>query len=89
MGAGMVGMFVVNMLKIAGVNPIIALDLDENKLELAKEFGATHTFKSSDSILTKKIRELTKNRGADFGFELVGNLKPEVTIPLQKVGNRD
>ncbi len=106
-GAGMVGMFVINMLKIAGANPVIAIDLDENKLELAKEFGATHTFKSTDENLSEKIKELTKNRGADFGFEvvgitetvnicinslrkggtavLVGNLNPEVTIPLQKV----
>lgn len=106
-GAGMVGMFVVNMLKIAGANPVIALDLDENKLNLAKEFGATHAFNNSDPTTSGKIKELTKNRGADFGFEvvgisetvnlciynlrkggtavLVGNLKPEVTIPLQKV----
>lgn len=106
-GAGMVGMFVVNMLKIAGANPVIALDLDENKLSLAKEFGATHALNSSDPEILNKITELTKNRGADFGFEvvgisetvnlcinslrkggtavLVGNLKPEVTIPLQKV----
>ncbi|HPE78216.1 MAG TPA: galactitol-1-phosphate 5-dehydrogenase [Draconibacterium sp.] len=106
-GAGMVGMFVINMLKIAGANPIIAIDLDEKKLELAKEFGATETLKSTDEKLSEKIKELTKNRGADFGFEvvgitetvnicinslrkggtavLVGNLKPEVTIPLQKV----
>jgi len=106
-GAGMVGMFVVNLLKIAGANPIIAIDLDEMKLELAKEFGATFTIKSTDSNLFEKIKYLTKNRGADFGFEvvgisetvnicinslrkggtavLVGNLKPEITIPLQKV----
>jgi L-iditol 2-dehydrogenase len=106
-GAGMVGMFVVNVLKIAGANPIITLDLDEKKLELAKEFGATHTFKSTDPNLSEKIKELTKNRGVDFGFEvvgisetvnlcinslrkggtsvLVGNLKPEVSIPLQKI----
>ncbi|MEZ5105634.1 MAG: galactitol-1-phosphate 5-dehydrogenase [Draconibacterium sp.] len=106
-GAGMVGMFVVNMLKIAGANPIIAVDLDEKKLELAKEFGATYTIKSSDENVLEKIKELAKNRGADFGFEvvgisetvnlcisslrkggtavLVGNLNPEVTIPLQKV----
>jgi L-iditol 2-dehydrogenase len=106
-GTGMVGMFVLNMLKIAGANPVIAIDLDENKLELAKEFGATHTIKSTDEMLQGKVKKLTKNRGADFGFEvvgisetvnicinnlrkggtavLVGNLKPEVTIPLQKV----
>ncbi len=106
-GAGMVGMFVVKMLEIVGANPIIVLDLDEMKLQLAKEFGATHTFHSADPKLSEKIAEQTKNRGADFGFEvvgisetvnlcinslrkggtavLVGNLKPEVTIPLQKV----
>ena len=59
-GAGMVGMFVVNVLKIAGASPIIAIDLDERKLELAREFGATHTFKSSDSHLSEKIKEITK-----------------------------
>ena len=106
-GAGMVGMFVVNMLKIAGANPIIAIDLDEKKLELAKDFGATQVLNSTDPNLSEKIKSLTKNRGADFGFEvvgisetvnicinnlrkggtavLVGNLKPEVTIPLQKI----
>ena len=106
-GVGMVGVFVVKMLQIAGANPIIAIDLDEGKLKLAKEFGATHTFKSTDENVSEKILELIKSRGADFGFEvvgvsetvnlcinclrkggtavLVGNLKPEVTIPLQKV----
>jgi len=106
-GAGMVGMFVINLLKIAGANPIIALDLDENKLKLAGEFGATHAFNSAAKGVQQEILNLTKGRGADFGFEvvglsetvnlcinnlrkggtavLVGNLKPEVIIPLQKV----
>lgn len=106
-GAGMVGMFVVKMLEIAGASPIIAIDLDERKLELAKEFGATHTIISTSENLSEKILGLTKNRGADFGFEvvgisvtvnlcinslrkggtavLVGNLNPEITIPLQKI----
>lgn len=106
-GVGMVGVFVVKMLQLAGANPIIVVDLDDEKLELAKEFGATHTFKSSDEELQNKIAGLTKLRGADFGFEvvgisetvnlcinnlrkggtavLVGNLSPEVTIPLQKI----
>jgi len=106
-GAGMVGIFVVKMLEIAGASPIIAIDLDVKKLELAKEFGATHVLKSTDRDISKKIEQLTKNRGADLAFEvvgisetvnlcldnirkggsviLIGNLKPEVTIPLQKV----
>lgn len=106
-GAGMVGMFVIKMLEIAGAGPIIAVDLDEEKLKLAKEFGATNTIQNSEKGISKEIFELTKNRGADYGFEvvgitetvnvcinglrkggtavLVGNLKPEVTIPLQKI----
>mgnify|MGYP000253557148 CR=1 FL=1 len=71
-GAGMVGMFVIKILEIAGVYPIIAVDLDDTKLKLAGEFGATHTFKSSDNNVVQKIKELTKNRGVDFGFEVVG-----------------
>lgn len=106
-GVGMIGVFLVKLLQIAGASPIIAIDLDENKLELAKAFGANHTFKSSDSDLQGKLNGCTKNRGTDFGFEavgisetvnicinslrkggiavFVGNLKPEVTIPLQKI----
>jgi len=106
-GAGMVGMFVLKMLDIAGVYPIIAIDMDETKLELSKEFGASHTLLSTTANLAEKVKILTKNRGADFGFEvvgisetvnncinslrkggtavLVGNLKSEVTIPLQKI----
>ncbi|MCD6354760.1 MAG: galactitol-1-phosphate 5-dehydrogenase [Prolixibacteraceae bacterium] len=71
-GTGMVGVFIVKILQIAGVDPIIAIDLDEEKLTLAKEFGATHTFKSTNAAVLKRILKLTKNRGADFGFEVVG-----------------
>lgn len=71
-GAGMVGTFVVKMLEIAGASPIVAVDLDKEKLKLAKEFGATHAFKSTDENLLGNIQECTKGRGADFGFEVVG-----------------
>ncbi|MDB4582279.1 galactitol-1-phosphate 5-dehydrogenase [Draconibacterium sp.] len=106
-GAGMVGVFVVKMLELAGANPIVAIDLDDGKLKLAKEFGAIHVFNGKEDGISERILQLTKGRGADFGFEvvgisetvnlcinnlrkggtavLVGNLKPEVTIPLQKV----
>jgi L-iditol 2-dehydrogenase len=106
-GAGMVGIFVVKMLEIAGASPIIAIDLNEKKLELAKEFGATHAFKSNAENISEELLTLTKNRGVDFGFEVVGisetvnlcinslrkggtavllgNLKPEITVPLQKI----
>jgi L-iditol 2-dehydrogenase len=71
-GTGMVGMFVVKMLEIAGANPIIAIDVDDSKLEMAKEFGATHIGNSQEKNLFEKILQVTKHRGADFGFEVVG-----------------
>jgi L-iditol 2-dehydrogenase len=71
-GAGMVGVFVVQLLKLFGANPVIAIDIDDRKLELAKKSGADFTFNSKEKSNVEKILELTKNRGADFAFEVVG-----------------
>jgi len=71
-GTGMVGTFVVKLLKIFGANPVIAVDIDEQKLQLAREFGADYTFISNEKNLRNKIEDLTKNRGADLAFEVVG-----------------
>jgi L-iditol 2-dehydrogenase len=71
-GAGMVGVFVVQLLNLFGANPVIAVDIDDQKLELAKKFGADFTFNSKEKNNAEKILELTKNRGADFAFEVVG-----------------
>jgi threonine dehydrogenase-like Zn-dependent dehydrogenase len=71
-GAGMVGVFVVQLLKLFGANPVIAIDIDDQKLELARKFGADFTFNSKEKNNAEKILELTKNRGADFSFEVVG-----------------
>ena len=71
-GTGMVGIFVVQLLKIAGANPVIAIDLDENKRELAKKSGADYAFDPTEKETKKNILRLTKTRGADLGFEVVG-----------------
>ena len=71
-GSGMVGSFVIQLLKIAGVNPVIALDINDEKLELATEMGADFSFNPKDDSTSEKIIKQTKNRGADFGFEVVG-----------------
>jgi len=71
-GTGMVGTFVVNLLKIFGANPVIAIDINEQKLQLAREFGADYAFNSNDKNLRGKVEGLTKNRGADLVFEVVG-----------------
>jgi len=107
LGTGGVGLSVIQGAVVSGAAKIIGVDVNPKRLRLAREFGATHTFKSTDPNLSEKIKKITKNRGADYGFEvvgisetvnicinslrkggtaiLVGNLKPEVTIPLQKV----
>jgi L-iditol 2-dehydrogenase len=71
-GTGMVGTFVVKLLKIFGASPVIAIDIDEQKLQLAREFGADYTFNSSDKNLRQKVEGTTKTRGADLAFEVVG-----------------
>src|SRR5690554_6235082 len=71
-GAGMVGVFVVQLLKIFGAYPVIAIDIDNRKLELAKKFGADFVFHSEEKNLSEKIAQHTKNRGADLVFEVVG-----------------
>lgn len=71
-GAGMIGLFVIQLLKVAGCGQIIAVDLDEDKLVLAAKLGATHCFISQVPGLNQKILELTNGRGADQAYEAVG-----------------
>ncbi len=71
-GAGMIGLFVIQLLKVAGCGQIIAVDLDEGKLALAARLGATHCFNSQLPGLNQEILELTNGRGADQSYEAVG-----------------
>lgn len=71
-GTGMVGVFVVKLLKLFGASPVIAIDIDDKKLVLARNFGADYVFNSKDKALYNKILSLTKNRGADLAFEVAG-----------------
>ena len=71
-GAGMVGMLVIQLLKIKGCKKIIAVDLEDHRLQLAKQSGADAVFKPDDPELIKKIHSLTENRGADLAIEVVG-----------------
>lgn len=71
-GAGMVGIFVVQLLKLFGANPVIVIDISDQKLELAKEFGADLTFNSNGKNIAENVLKYTKNRGTDLAFEVVG-----------------
>ena len=72
LGSGMVGMFVIQLLKIKGVKTIIVIDKDSDRLKKAKQSGADYTFKPDDEELVKLINSKTENRGVDTVFEVVG-----------------
>jgi Zn-dependent alcohol dehydrogenase len=70
-GVGGVGSNVLAGAKIAGADPIIAVDLDEGKLGYAKELGATHTVNGADVNAPDAIKDLTGG-GVDFAFDAIG-----------------
>jgi Zn-dependent alcohol dehydrogenase len=71
-GCGGVGLNVIQGCALAGAGTIIAVDLMDNKLEYAKQFGATHTINPGRQELVKTVRSLTEGRGADYAFEVIG-----------------
>jgi S-(hydroxymethyl)mycothiol dehydrogenase len=74
-GCGGVGDAAIEGSRIAGAHTIIAIDLDQRKLEWAKEFGATHTINSSDmdsSQVIEAVQRLTSGNGVDVAIEAIG-----------------
>jgi Zn-dependent alcohol dehydrogenase len=67
-GVGGVGLNAVAAARMSGAHPIIAVDLDEAKLDLASRFGATHTINAAETDPVKAIRELTPGPEGAFGF---------------------
>ncbi|MCG8654373.1 S-(hydroxymethyl)mycothiol dehydrogenase [Yimella sp. NH-Cas1] len=74
-GCGGVGNAAIAGAKVAGATTIIAVDVDDRKLEQAEVFGATHTVNSKNEDAVERIRELTGGFGADVVVEAVG--RPE------------
>ncbi len=70
-GAGGVGLNIIMGAALCGADPIIAVDTNSSKMEIAREFGATHTLYSDDSTIGQ-IQKITGGRGADHVFESVG-----------------
>ncbi len=90
-GCGGVGLNVIQGARIAGAELIIALDLKEARLAMAKKFGATHTLIPFDhdkdlSQVHQKIKKLTNGRGADYAFECTG-VPALGAAPLRMVRN--
>jgi len=84
-GCGGVGDSVIMGSRIAGATKIIAVDLDNQKLEWAKGFGATDLVNPRNGDPVQQIKDLTDGNGVNFSFEAVG--RPDTT--LQAITCRD
>jgi S-(hydroxymethyl)mycothiol dehydrogenase len=75
-GCGGVGDAAIAGARLAGAHPVIGVDVDDRKLAVAREFGATHVVNSRETDPVEAIRAVTGGFGADVCIEAVG--RPEV-----------
>lgn len=109
LGAGMIGLLTVQALRAAGCSQIYVADVDDSRLKLAEQAGATVALSAKEDIAAQ-VMQLTGGVGVDVAVEavgrnetvrasiesvrkggtvvLVGNISPEVTLPLQRVVTR-
>jgi L-iditol 2-dehydrogenase len=71
-GAGMIGLLVIQALRAAGCRKLIAIDIDPVKLDLARQLGAEVVLNSQETEPVPEIQKLTDHRGADVVIEAVG-----------------
>ena len=74
-GCGGVGLSIIQGARIGGARQIIAVDVFESKLEMAKAVGATHVVNGAQDDAVKALRALTGGAGVDHAFEAVGTTK--------------
>jgi S-(hydroxymethyl)glutathione dehydrogenase/alcohol dehydrogenase len=70
-GCGGVGLNILQGARLSAAYPIIGVDTDPAKMEIARQFGATHTVEAGKEAV-EKVHDLTGGRGADYAFEAVG-----------------
>src|SRR6185312_9211453 len=77
-GCGGVGLSILQGAKLCGAQILIAIDKSPAKMEIARQFGATHTLIAADDNIAA-IKKMTANRGVDHAFEAVGIPKVQET----------
>ncbi len=109
-GAGMIGLLIVQALRLAGCSRVFAVDVDDARLRMAREMGADETFNPKSCDVKAEILARTNGRGVDVALEavgatqpiataiaclrkggaltLVGNVAPNIDLPLQAVVTR-
>jgi L-iditol 2-dehydrogenase len=71
-GAGMIGLLVLQAARVGGCSRVIVADIDATRLKLAKDMGADEVLQASDVELVQELMRLTDGRGVDVVFEAVG-----------------
>lgn len=71
-GAGAIGLFLLQLIRLAGGGETIVVDVQPHRLETASEFGATHTLDNRQPGVVEQVKVLTTGLGAQRGFEAVG-----------------
>jgi len=72
MGLGLLGMFSVQFLRLSGANPLITVDLNPERRELALKLGADYALDPSDEDFVEKVKEITKGKGVNACVEVTG-----------------
>ncbi|MEX0642952.1 MAG: galactitol-1-phosphate 5-dehydrogenase [Pirellulales bacterium] len=72
-GSGMIGLLVIQALYLKGCEDVVAIDVDNGRLQLARELGASTTINSRETEAVAAVLEQTAGRGADIAMEIVGN----------------
>jgi L-iditol 2-dehydrogenase len=110
-GAGMIGLLMIQAARAAGATQVIAVDLNDKRLRVARDLGADVTLRGDQCDVIEEVRNRTYQRGADVAFEvvgatgpirtainatrkggnvtLVGNVSPNIELPLQSVVTRE
>ena len=83
-GAGMIGLLVIQSLRLAGCGKIVAVDIDEGKLAFAEQLGADFGFNPQGGNVETEVLRLTHNKGADCAFEVVG-ISPAVNTGIHVI----
>jgi alcohol dehydrogenase len=71
-GAGPIGLAALMTAKFYSPSELILIDLDDNRLEISRKFGATKLINSTDGKAAARVMEMTQNRGVDVAIEAVG-----------------
>ncbi|BEN48336.1 MULTISPECIES: NAD(P)-dependent alcohol dehydrogenase [Serratia] len=74
-GVGAVGLAAVMAAQLSGCSPIIAIDINDDRLQVAKELGATHFINPAREELLAEINAITNNNGVQYSVEAAGSVK--------------